>query len=149
MRTILIVSLLVLASMDIPARAADEHPHAHEDAPQLSLDAGRKWEADRHTADSVAAMRSAVRTAPANTAQASIDDLHAAGRQLREQLQALIRGCTMTGKAHDQLHAWIGQLAPEIEKLSSAGQVDAARASLDRISGLLATFDAHFEPAAL
>ena len=148
MKGYLFATLLTMSFLHAgPAVAADEHPHAHESAPQLSLNDGQKWVADKHTADSVASMRSAVAASPAKAPAAPVTDLRALGTQLQEQLQTLIRGCTMTGAAHDQLHTWITLLAPEIQALIKTEQPATGHATLEKISGLLVSFNEHFAPA--
>jgi len=129
------------------AMAADAAHHGHESASGLSLNDGNKWVADKHTADSVAAMRSFIDKCPSKIPTASVEELHTLGQQLQDQLQTLIRGCTMTGLAHDQLHTWISKLAPEIQLVLNSQDAVAARGSVERISQLLDAFDEHFEPA--
>jgi hypothetical protein len=125
--------------------AVDGHPHGHEAGSGLKLNDGRKWMADKHTVDSVAAMKAGIEKAAVKAPTTSVAELHTLGQQLQEQLQALIRGCTMTGAAHDQLHSWIGQLAPEIQSLIQSSDATAGVASVERISDLLRAFDEHFE----
>lgn len=129
----------------VPATAAEEHRHHEAAAPQLSLNNGQKWTADKHTMDSVAEMSSLVEKAKAPPAQASVESLNTLGRQLQEKLQSLIRGCTMTGGAHDQLHTWISLLAPQIEVLMTSQNIEEQQAGLEKISTLLTSFNQHFK----
>lgn len=146
MRRYILATVLALAVVHPgPASAADEHHHAADASAGLSLNHGQKWIADQHTVDSVASMRSIVGKAPDKPAQTSLEELHAMGRQLQEGLQSLIRGCTMTGPAHEQLHSWISALAPEIEALTRSEKIETGRVSFDKIVELLQAFDTHFE----
>jgi hypothetical protein len=130
------------------AMAAEEQQHAHEAPSALTLDDGHTWIADKHSADSVAAMKSTIQESPGNAPGASVAELHILGQQLQEQLQTLIRGCPMTGPAHEQLHTWISSLAPEIQVLTKSADAGTGRASVERISQLLKAFDDHFQPGA-
>lgn len=147
MRNLSIALAMTLATMQASPGMAAEVAADHHAAPteqQLTLNDGRKWAADKHTVDSVAAMRSTIRQVPRG---ASAAELHVVGGKLQEQLQTMIRGCTMTGSPHDQLHTWISLLAPEIQNVIKAEQAGAGHTSIANISSLLDSFDAHFEVA--
>jgi hypothetical protein len=145
MREYLAMTILALALIQSSrAAATDEHHHEHGEAakPTLTLNDGQKWISDKHTTESVTAMASLIRKmAP----DATTADLQALGGQLHEQLQNLIRGCKMTGSAHDQLHLWITLVAPEIEGLTKLQQAEDGPKALARLSTLMAQFDEHFQ----
>lgn len=146
MRTLATLAAIALTlAQPVLAIAVDEPLQGHETASGLSLNEGRKWVADQRTVDSVAAMRSFIHKCPSKIPTASVVELHTVGQQLQDQLQLLIRGCTMTGPAHDQLHTWITALAPEIQLVIKSEDAVASRGSVERISQLLDAFDAHFE----
>lgn len=139
--------LLTLALIHpITARGEDPHAHHHDPAVELkmSLNDGQKWMADRHTFDSAAWMRASVTNFQKNASAGSLDAIHKVGQQLEKQLHELIRGCTMIGPHHDQLHIWIAMLAPQIEALIDATDVTAGQAAVAKVSDLLKVFDDHF-----
>src|SRR5690606_4266181 len=69
----------------------------------LSLDNGARWQADEHTRRSIAEMIESTRRVEAQRDPATTAVL---GRELQEQLEGLIAGCTMEGPAHEALHVY-------------------------------------------
>ncbi|MCC7510494.1 MAG: hypothetical protein IT464_14120 [Planctomycetes bacterium] len=140
-RTGLIALLLSLGVM--LAGCPGNHDHGPANAAQggLRLDDGRKWQADDHTRASAARMRDAISSADASTVEAA----RALGSRLQKELDELIRGCTMTGAAHDQLHVFLGRLMPAVDSLAKAADVAAAEKALASVRELLETYDRHFE----
>ena len=144
MRGYLAATLVILALVSQSQAAATEEHHGHGAAAELNLtlNDGQKWIADKHTFDSVTSMTAMVGKI---SAEATLQDLRTLGTQLQKQLQTLIRGCTMTGPAHEQLHAWIASLAPAILGLNQSEQVEGGREAVLKISHLLGEFDEHFQ----
>ncbi|MFT5113961.1 MAG: hypothetical protein ACI8P9_003294 [Parasphingorhabdus sp.] len=69
--------------------------------------------------------------------------LNAAGVQLKAQLDKLIRGCTMTGESHDQLHVFLAGYIPAIKGLANAENYDTARNSAIKTKGNLEVYKRH------
>ncbi len=99
------------------------------------LDDGKKWQMDEHTRASVGRVDGLVAGAG--------DDLGALADALDAEIQVLIKGCTMTGPAHDQLHVWLMALIPRIEGLRKGG--DAAKATLAEMKTLSTRYHVAFE----
>lgn len=131
--------LLVLGTAPV---AAEEHAHHHAEGHELSLNDGRKWIADAHTFESAQTMKTLVAMLP-DTATA--EDLRTLGEQIHEELQGLIRGCTMDGAAHDQLHTWIEGLSPDLQSLMKTEDVTQGQAALAHVAHHLEAFDKHFQ----
>lgn len=136
-------ALLTFALALAPVAARDhDHAHPHDDASALTLNEGQKWIADSHTYEAAQTMMDLVDAVPA---KASAKTLRALGEDLNEELQGLIRGCTMTGPAHDQLHTWIEGLSPDLQSLMKAQDVTQGKAALENVSRHLEAFETHFE----
>lgn len=138
-------ALLTFALALAPVAARDhdhDHAHSHGDASTLTLNEGQKWIADSHTYEAAQTMMDLVDAVPA---KASAKTLRALGEDLNEELQGLIRGCTMTGPAHDQLHTWIEGLSPDLQSLMKAQDVTQGKAALENVSRHLEAFETHFE----
>lgn len=136
-------ALLTFALALAPVAARDhDHAHPHDDASTLTLNEGQKWIADSHTYEAAQTMMDLVDAVPA---KASAKTLRALGEDLNEELQGLIRGCTMTGPAHDQLHTWIEGLSPDLQSLMKAQDVTQGKAALENVSRHLEAFETHFE----
>lgn len=135
-------------SHDAAPAATAAHQHPQEPAPAASaprgpvLDEGRRWKADASTLATVGRMKALV-----DAPEASADDLpslRALGKGLRGELDALITGCTMTGAAHEQLHAWLEPVMTGVATLET-GDAPQAVAARDALRARVAEFATYFE----
>ena len=142
-RSTVLLTVLVLAACG--GHGADEHSHgteepshgvedhaAHEVAgasddglARVRLNDGEKWPMDAHTRSVFAKMAASF----AEADQASLDGegRKAVGAELQGDVDLLIAGCTMTGEAHDQLHAYLLGYLPAVAALAESGRVEDAQ----------------------
>lgn len=117
------------------------HAHASVAADSgLSLNQGERWEMDQHTRAMLLKMEEAFFAAD-HTSQAG---LNAAGAELKGQLGELISGCTMQGQAHDQLHLFLTDYMPTIDRLAEAADYESARAAAIELKGHFDTYRRYF-----
>lgn len=111
------IAIFILAS----SVACKEHGHGHDDhqvagATELKLNNGKKWQADSITRITYALLDK-------EAVSAKISDA-ASARKFTERseklIAGLIKGCTMTGDAHDQLHILIGKTNTALNNLKNA-----------------------------
>lgn len=153
MRKLLIFSLSLIFAFPACEKIKQhfaEHGHSHgggssDGKIELSLDNGKKWDADDHTMERIVSMRKHVM----NVGSAAGSDLSGSAyadiqKNLNGELKDLIQGCKMTGPAHDELHKYLEILIPEIENLNR-GDVAASKTSLQNIDALLNKFQNYFE----
>ena len=119
-------------SQDTAAPPAASAPAAAAPATALRLDGAKRWKADEHTKQAVAALKARLAD-PALHGQAL-------GDALDKEVQALVRGCTMDGEAHNQLHHWLLPLIDQIKGVQQ-GKEGAA----EQVRASVAAFEAHFE----
>ena len=125
-----------------------QHTHEHQAAsgskPELTLNAGKKWNADDFTVTSIHAMQSKLapysRKQPVMTAAEYIS----LQKTLQADVEDLIRGCKMTGRDHEELHKFLEIMNSEIRGLTSE-KIENSRDSLKNIDALLAKFSEYFE----
>ena len=104
------------------AQPSEEASHeGHDGEMQLTLNDGTKWTVDDHTQASAERLAKLAAEAPAIDSQ---DAARALGKVLDEELDVLVKGCTMTGPAHDQLHVFLTAFIPQVEKLKNETAVD-------------------------
>ncbi|MCB0345368.1 MAG: hypothetical protein KDD66_09620 [Bdellovibrionales bacterium] len=116
----------------------------HSGQQSLELNQGKKWKADVHTMKSAEKMKKAADNFAKANGDLKLSDYHAqAGRQ-KEILDQLIQGCTMSGPAHDQLHVWIVELLPNLKKLESAKNIEAAKESFHHLNSSIHEFGRYF-----
>lgn len=110
-----------------PASDHSKEDHkSHQAAPQgLELNNGKKWQMDTHTRDSFVRMVNI-----ADDVDLTVTDyqgLKTFGSNLLNELDLLIKGCTMTGDAHDQLHVYLTGYIPAVQALAKSGRLADAK----------------------
>ncbi len=100
----------------------------------LELNAGRKWEMDKHTRSMFSAMTEKI---DAHTG----GDRKSLGASLQADLGELIAGCTMTGDAHDQLHKFLVLYMPAVSALEETG----GEPELKHVKDLIGAYPKFFE----
>ena len=102
-----------------------------------------RWKANAETTAGVTRMKQIME----GVDPAAVTDV-AAFRALKPQLQAeldgIIERCTMTGEAHEQLHAFLIPLFSHVARLEH-GSLDEAREAAVSLSASLKEYDAFFE----
>ena len=106
--------------------AEDHAGHDHDDSTDsglegLSLNDGKKWLMDDHTRSSFATMAASFITKDYATMDA--DGLKQVGTELRQDIDGLIQGCTMTGDSHNQLHVLLTGYIAAVDSLAASGQI--------------------------
>ncbi len=85
----------------------------------ITLNEGLKWTMDEHTRASFSTMADSFLDLDTSTQET--ETLQQKGTELRAELNELIRGCTMTGTAHDQLHLYLTGYIPAVAALEEKG----------------------------
>jgi len=144
----LTVALLISCNNDqVKAGHSETDDHAvHQTGEMLEsggdglvLNQGKKWEMDEHTRNSFNKMAESF----LNTDHASMNaqDLKQSGTALQSELDVLIKGCTMTGEAHNQLHVYLTGYIPAVQALSESGNLDDAK----KVEHYLEIYDDYLE----
>lgn len=141
----LLAATLVVAGCDHAAQTIAGHSHAqHEQTgatTTLALDNGEKWLMDEHTRNKMAEMEAAFYSAD----HSQRESLNALGVSLSKDVEELVAGCTMEGKAHDQLHVFLTDYIPAVQSMSTADTLDEARDLAINIKGQLDNYKQHFK----
>ncbi len=91
----------------------------------MSLNNGEKWEMDDNTRQSFAQMAELFLNI--DIASLNKDELKSQGIALQKTLDDLIRGCTMEGEPHDQLHIFLMGYMLEVDALANSGSQENAQ----------------------
>lgn len=83
----------------------------------MNLDKGEKWVANEATNNGVSKMKELLSTSSATT----LEEYHDLASNLNLEKNILIKKCTMTDAAHDNLHTF---LEPLIEKIAALAEVE-------------------------
>ena len=119
--------------------AGDRPAAAPDPLARMTLDDGRKWAMDEHTRLSFEKMSTSFLESDHRALEG--DGLRQAGAALRTDIDDLIRGCTMTGKAHDQLHVYLMGYIPAVTALTQSGKAEDAR----EVARYLESYGDYFE----
>ncbi len=122
--------------------AKDNHEH-HDNAaaPAIVLDNGEKWTADENTLRLVRKMEDEI-LAFGKTPESNYKIL---ADSLRKDLDLLVAGCTMKGKAHDELHKWLLPTINYVKALSGAETKQEANEILMRLDESFDVFNQSFK----
>jgi len=121
--------------------AEEAHHHADEQENAVTLNNGDKWEADAHTVSVVSEMRKEL----SDFERSGQGNYKVLGDSLTHQLNVLIKGCTMKGPAHDELHKWLVPLTQQVKDLSTANDSGEGAATVTEIEKSLEVFDESFQ----
>jgi hypothetical protein len=117
-----------------------EHSN-HEESLSLSLNDGKRWQMDDHTRKMTTEMLATFSTSDHST----VTGLNFLGKQLREQLDKLIKGCTMTGQSHEQLHIFLNSYMPAVNSLIVSNDINTGTRNAIAIKKLLESYQQYFE----
>lgn len=127
------------------ANAADAYKHDNHQVEakvhSLSLNNGKKWQMDEHTRKMSKAMQKTFFKA----SHADLASLKSLAGKLDSQMNKLIQGCTMTGKAHDQLHVFLSEHIPTISAMKAAKDYQSARGLAIKLKGQFEAYKKYFE----
>lgn len=119
-----------------------EEEHHHDDSVEaIELNDGQKWQVNEEMKPFVEAGESSLTTF-LNT---SSTDFTALAKQLKEQDDALIKSCTMTGKSHDELHKWLHPHLELVEALSKATNEQQASELTAQLKKSFDTYHQYFQ----
>lgn len=143
----LLLPLLVAAAFAFAAcghadnNPANDQAHGNAAGATLTLNDGKKWQADQHTNDAMAGISKALAEQPTTTTE----DLNALGKELKIRVDALVQGCTMTGPEHQQLHVFLEEFIPAVEHLAQATDAAKAKEAHQQVSHLAEEYGKYFQ----
>ena len=120
----------------------DEHGgHEHSDATSdgITLNNGEKWQADKHTNDKVSEMKKEI----ANYKESN--DYEILTTNLEADVKELIKGCTMVGEPHNQLHYWLEPYLAVVQSMKDASDEVDKSAKVAEIETSLNQYTEYFK----
>jgi hypothetical protein len=118
-------------------RSNDDHGHtdAKKETPEVVLDHGKRWIANKETTEGIANMSALI---------AEYDDSNGDPKALKarveEEFALIFERCTMTGESHDQLHNYLMPIHQEMNEIDFS-----EAAERDALIAYLATYSNYFE----
>lgn len=106
----------------------------------IELVNNEKWKVNEEMMIHIKNMESDVKSVSTGNA----DSLDWLGQRLDEHLGLLTSNCTMTGKAHDELHKWLIPFIDLVDDLNDVSTNEQQMDSYERISASLEEFNVYF-----
>jgi hypothetical protein len=131
---------LLLCALASLAVAQNGQASLSKAATILELDAGQRWVVDAAMMAHLGAMESDLRDFRGERRQ---DYQELAGR-LQKRLGSLVAGCTMEGKAHDELHKWLVPFMAEVQAFADTEDLKSLQARHRALKDSFETFRAYF-----
>ena len=107
----------------------------------IELNDNKKWKVDEGMMIHIKAIDSEIR----NTNNESYPDLKGLSRKLNNHIELLTSNCTMTGKAHDELHKWLLPFIDLVEELDQSKSKEEQKIIFQKIKKSMNEFNAFFE----
>ncbi len=107
----------------------------------IELVNNEKWEVNKEMMAHIKNMESDIKAA-LNKPNPNYEEL---GSKLDENIGLLTSNCTMTGKAHDELHKWLLPFIDLVAELNTANSIEEQKKSFELIHDSMHEFNTYFK----
>ena len=121
--------------------AAAPHEDHSGKAVSVALNNGEKWPANAETSQGINNMVRIIHSIPQAP---NVEDYHATKIALDQEFNTILKKCTMTGEAHDQLHNYLLPLKEIIDQLGSES-IDENKKVVARLDQYLNEYSNYFQ----
>lgn len=111
----------------------------HASTGGIALNNGEKWPADKHTNDKVSEMKKEVNN------YKSTKDYSKLSTNLDADVNELIKGCTMDGEPHNQLHHWLEPFMGLVKSMNEAKSDIEKTVKVEKIETSLNQYTEYFK----
>lgn len=125
----------------ISCKNSEKETHLLPEAMGIQLNNNQPWEANIETTQGIIAMQNAMN---AFTEKEEISGYKNLKTQLEKEFATLVAKCTMTGEAHDQLHAFLMPMKEYFNKLD-ASDVKEAKEGFTKLENHLSYYTTYFK----
>lgn len=145
--------LLAAAALAFPltilAAESGHHDHGAADAPQIQLNAGKKWTTDEPLRQGMMAIRNATATAlpAAHSGKMTTAEYEAFGKYLGGQLGYIVENCKLDPKADAQLHIIVSDISSGMETVEGKLADKKRAAGVVKVVEALNTYGKYFDHA--
>lgn len=126
-------------NVDSTSKVADSH-HS-EESEKIELNNGEKWVVDSNMIIHIRNIENDVNSFSKDDNK----DFKTISKKIQSHLDLLTSNCTMTGKAHDELHKWLLPFIDLVKELSDAKDMDVASEKFKDIQTSFLTFNTFFK----
>lgn len=135
--SVLLSIILVGCSNDASTNELVEMEHSHDHSDDLELNHGERWKV-------VPDMMQHIKSMNKSVDDFNGEDYEGLGLSLKDDLNLLTSNCTMTGRAHDELHKWLLPYIDLVDELNDA-KSEELKSSYHKIVESFEEFNEFFE----
>jgi len=131
---------------EVPQVAAEtvETEHHHDENAAIELNNGAKWKVAEHMMAFLRLMETDVKNF-SKVQNPVMKDYNSLGENLQRNTDSLTSNCTMTGKAHDELHKWLLPYLDMVDELNQTKNGQEAASVYAKIEVAYTEFNKYFE----
>lgn len=119
---------------------SQEEKHNHTKSTTIGLDNGKKWKVKDDMLIHIRNMEKEVHSFTSSNTK----DYKSLAKNLQTSIGLLTSNCTMTGKAHDELHKWLLPFIEMVDKLSTSTKNDLEVKQFKKIQASFLVFNQYF-----
>jgi hypothetical protein len=108
---------------------------------KIELNKGKKWIVDAEMMKIIREMESSIQNHTSNTNK----NYNALSEDLQLKIEELTSNCTMTGKAHDELHKWLVPYMELVDELYEADEESKQAETFKEIQESFVMFNQYFK----
>lgn len=141
MRLIFVITILFNLSCS-EQQKSEKNNTSEKTTIKFVLNDGKKWQMDEHTRTSIKNLDNLLNS---QDVIKSVEGFNQFGKKMDDELILLIRSCTMDGKAHDQLHIFLGYFYPLVQSLKKASEISSAEKIVSEMKELFVQYHKYFK----
>lgn len=143
MKSIFKITAISLTLMTISCinQSESENSESNKNTYNIELVNNEKWEVNEEMMVHIKNMESDIE-AVSNQSSPNYQEL---GSKLDENIGLLTSNCTMTGKAHDELHKWLLPFIDLVKELNAADSKEEQKQSFEAIQESMNEFNTYFK----
>lgn len=107
---------------------------------EMQLNKGLKWQANRETTRGIGKMSVLIEGTSAHT----VEEYQQLGSDLIEEVNTLIKECTMKGPSHDNIHTYLEPLIINVAQLQQVISIEEGKEYTARIKQHLLSYQRYF-----
>lgn len=138
---IAIISLTLLTISCTSQTKPNNSSNSLKNTYNIELVNNEKWEVNKEMMVHIKNMESDIE-AVSNQSSPNYEEL---GSKLDENIGLLTSNCTMTGKAHDELHKWLHPFIDLVKELNAADSKEDQKQSFEAIQESMNEFNTYFK----
>ena len=135
------IILLLLITSCTNQSGSKENSEPDKNTYNIELVNNEKWEVNKEMMVHIKNMESNIEDV-SNQSSPNYEEL---GSKLDENIGLLTSNCTMTGKAHDELHKWLLPFIDLVKELNAAGSKEKQQQSFEAIQESMNEFNTYFK----